>query len=213
MIKEYEEEEFLLLSGIQHFIFCKRQWALIHIEQQWEENLRTVEGTIMHERAHGDFTEFRNGVKTVRDMAVHSRELGIYGVCDVVEIMENSVVPIEYKRGHPKESDADVMQLVLQAVCLEEMMIQPITHGFLYYGETRHRMQIDFSMQLYEKAREYTREMHAYYDRKHTPKVKVSKSCNACSLKDSCMPKLCGALSAKNYLQESIEGIFNEKTS
>lgn len=205
---EYNEEEFLALSGIQHFIFCKRQWALIHIEMQWEENVRTVEGHIMHERAHDDFIyETRSGIKTVRGVAVHSRTLGIYGVCDIVEFHENgSVIPVEYKKGSPKEeTDADIMQLVLQAICLEEMMCKEIPFGFLYYGETRHRMRVDITNELKERAQSQTLEMHEYFNRRYTPKVKPSKSCNACSLKDICLPKLYRKQSAKQYVQGSIE--------
>ena len=110
---EYQEEDYLLLSGIQHFVFCRRQWALIHIEQQWEENVRTFEGRVMHENAHNaDFHEKRNGVIMVRAMKVFSREMGISGECDVVEFHPAPegitlagqkgtyiAVPVEYKRN------------------------------------------------------------------------------------------------------------------
>ncbi len=83
---EYEEEAFLPLSGLQHFAFCRRQWALIHIEQQWNENLRTAEGRLLHERAHDDrLTEKRGDLLLVRGLPVFSRTLGVNGVCDVVE--------------------------------------------------------------------------------------------------------------------------------
>jgi len=85
-MKVYKEEEYLMLSGIQHFAFCRRQWALIHIENQWEENLRTVEGRIMHEKAHdGPTLESRKNVLISREMRIFSAELGITGICDVVE--------------------------------------------------------------------------------------------------------------------------------
>ena len=109
----YDDDNILSISGIQHFVFCRRQWALIHIEQQWAENLLTVSGEIMHEKAHDDtFTETRNGIITSRGMQVSSYELGIYGVCDIVEFVPSddgailfgkegkySVVPVEYKHG------------------------------------------------------------------------------------------------------------------
>lgn len=111
----YDDDNILSISGIQHFVFCRRQWALIHIEQQWAENLLTVSGEIMHEKAHDDtFTETRNGIITSRGMQVSSYELGIYGVCDIVEFVPSddgailfgkegkySVVPVEYKHGEP----------------------------------------------------------------------------------------------------------------
>ncbi|MEG1107116.1 MAG: Dna2/Cas4 domain-containing protein, partial [Eubacterium sp.] len=130
-MKTYDEEDYLMLSGIQHFEFCRRQWALIHIEQQWEENLRTVEGNIMHEKAHdGLFTEKRKNIIVTRGMRVFSKTLGISGICDVVEFHRDDLIgveifgregkyciyPIEYKRGEPKENDADILQLTAQAM-------------------------------------------------------------------------------------------------
>ena len=122
------DEDYLMLSGIQHFDFCKRQWALIHIEQQWEENVRTVEGQYLHKKADDSFVrEKRGGKLIVRGMPVKSQELRISGICDVVEfIQDNEGVaihgeegtylphPVEYKRGKPKISDADVLQLAAQ---------------------------------------------------------------------------------------------------
>lgn len=212
MMSEYAEDDFLALSGIQHFVFCKRQWALIHIEQQWAENLRTVEGNLMHERAHDEaLDKTRNGVRTSHGLPVHSSILGIYGVCDIVEFHLEGAIPIEYKRGAPKQNDADVMQLVLQTICLEEMMCETIETGYLYYGETRHRLKVDITPELRDKAILLTRQMHEYFERAYTPKVKPTKSCNACSLRNLCLPKLYARGSAQNYMRESIEEVANEK--
>jgi len=217
---EYKEEDFLMLSGIQHFTFCRRQWALIHIEQQWADNLRTVEGNIMHENAHnGELREKRGNTVISRGMAVFSRRLGINGICDVVEFHKSKngielhgledkydVVPIEYKKGKPKENDADVLQLVAQAMCLEEMLVCDIKKGFLYYGEQKRRTVVDISDELREKVQSCCMEMHQLYDRRHTPKVKISKACNACSMKDICLPKLCKNRSAEKYINDMIKG-------
>ena len=172
---EYQEEDYLLLSGIQHFVFCRRQWALIHIEQQWEENVRTFEGRVMHENAHNaDFHEKRNGVIMVRAMKVFSREMGISGECDVVEFHPAPegitlagqkgtyiAVPVEYKRGKPKPHNADEMQLMAQAMCLEEMLMTRIPKGYLYYGETRRRTEVLFTEELRQSVRSCFEEMHA----------------------------------------------------
>lgn len=145
----------MLLSGIQHYAFCPRQWALIHIEQQWEENYFTVMGNIMHENAHDrDFVEKRKNIVITRGMPVFSRTLGVRGDCDIVEFRPDKAgiplkgregtyqpVPVEYKRGKPKEHDADVLQLCAQAMCLEEMLVCAVPKGFLYYGETRRRLE------------------------------------------------------------------------
>lgn len=216
--KEYDEEDFLQLSGIQHFTFCRRQWALIYIEQIWSENLRTTEGHILHERAHDpDSSEMRNKVIISRSMPVFSRKLGTNGICDVVEFHRDSngitlhnkeglyvPLPIEYKRGSPKKEDADILQLVAQAICLEEMLSCTIDFGYIYYGETRHREKIVFSDEYRNKVINIFNEMHNYFEKGYTPKVKVSTSCNACSLKNDCIPKLCGNLSVKNYIQKMV---------
>ncbi len=215
---EYQEEDYLLLSGIQHFAFCRRQWALIHIEQQWEENVRTFEGKVMHDNAHNpDFREKRKEVLTVRAMKIFSRSMGVSGECDVVEFHQSKsgitlhgydgmyiVVPIEYKRGSPKKHDADELQLTAQAMCLEEMMATQIKKGFLYYGETRRRVEVIFTQGLREKVDKYFQEMHSYYNRKYTPKVKVSSSCKQCSLYNCCMPELCKEISADKYVEDMI---------
>lgn len=219
---EYREEDFLQLSGIQHFAFCRRQWALIHIEQQWQENLRTIEGAILHERAHDKFfTEKRGEILVSRAMPIFSRRLGLSGECDVVELHSspNGVsifgrdglylpIPIEYKRGKPKENDADVLQLCAQAMCLEEMLLCNVDVGYLFYGRTNRRTEVSITDQLRNRVGEMTEEMHRYYKDRYTPKVKPTKACSSCSLKDVCIPKLSSIETARHYIQRRIkEGI------
>lgn len=217
---EYDEEKFLMLSGIQHFAFCRRQWALIHIEQQWDENFRTIDGDIFHEQAHNNSqSESRNGILTRRGISVFSRKLGINGICDVVEFHPSkkgqgvnifskqglfTPVPIEYKRGEPKTYNADELQLCAQAMCLEEMLLHPIEKGFLYYGETRRRSEVVFSVELRDFVYSSTNEMHHLYDKGYTPKVKISKKCNSCSLKNLCLPKLNQDPSVDSYFRKYI---------
>lgn len=222
---EYDEEDFLSLSGIQHFAFCRRQWALIHIEQQWQENLRTVEGHILHDRAHDGYSaEKRRDVIISRGMAVFSRKLGINGVCDIVEFHRSKdgvkivgrdgmfrPIPVEYKKGRPKADDCDALQLCAQAICLEEMLMCAIPEGYLYYGETNHRVAIEFSETLRSKVNTMLEEMHAMYDRRYTPRVKPSKSCKACSLLNICIPRLCKNLSVSQYIKDSIGRLDREE--
>lgn len=217
---EYEEEDYLNLAGLQHFAFCRRQWALIHIEQQWSENLRTAQGQILHENAHDPtFAEKRGDLLISRGMAVSSRTLGVNGVCDVVEFHASPdgvelagregkwlPVPVEYKRGAPKENDADRLQLCCQAMCLEEMTLCPaIPKAFLYYGETAHRAAVPLDGALRKEVASLLEEMHELYAKRYTPRAKPSKSCNACSLKDICLPKLIRAGSAARYIQKRLE--------
>lgn len=218
---EYNEEDFLLLSGIQHFSFCKRQWALIHIEQQWQENLRTIEGEILHEKTHNNSVKEKRGDLIVsRGMAIFSRTLGITGTCDVVELHKSSdgvnifgrdgaykPVPVEYKRGKPKDDESDVLQLCAQAMCLEEMLLCVIHEAYLFYGETKRRLKIILDDELRERVISVFKEMHELYDRRYTPKVKVSKSCKACSLAELCMPRLCKNPSALDYMKKNISQI------
>ena len=209
-------DQFLLpLSGIQHFAFCRRQWALIHIENLWAENVRTVEGNIMHQRAHDESqTESRGDVLILRGLRIASEKLGLSGTCDVVEFHQspNGVTlhgregrwlpyPVEYKRGKPKEDDCDQLQLCAQAICLEEIFVCHIPEGSLYYGETRRRQRVSFTPELRERVESMAAEMRAYYDRRHTPSAKPSKACNACSLKDLCLPKLTKRESVSAYIR------------
>lgn len=214
----YKEEDFLQLSGIQHFAFCRRQWALAYIELQWQENVRTVEGRLLHETAHdASIKEKRGDLLVVRAMPVHSSEFGISGECDVVEFHKSkegvtlfgregryTIVPVEYKRGKPKTTDADELQITAQAICLEEMLCCEIPYGYLYYDEIRRREKIEFTEKLRQKVKDMFLEMHKYYSQGHTPKVKISKSCNACSLKDICLPVLNKNVSVKNYIDRRM---------
>ncbi len=216
---EYDEEDFLQLSGLQHFKFCRRQWALIHIENQWAENYRTADGRILHENAHNsEFSEQRGDKLITRDMRVFSATLGVSGACDILEFHRGSTgiplkgktglwqpYPVEYKRGKPKQATEDALQLCGQAMCLEEMLCCEIPVGALYYGEIRHRTEVLFTPDLRLEVRNLLAEMHALYDRGHTPKVKTTKACNACSLKELCLPKLMRSKSVETYLHRTME--------
>ena len=215
----YSEEEFLQLSGLQHFKFCRRQWALIHIEQQWAENFRTMDGALMHENAHNaDFRESRGDLLITRGVSVFSTTLGVSGKCDVLEYRRGAAgipirgkegiwqpYPVEYKRGCPREDTGDTLQLCGQAMCLEEMLCCDIPEGALYYGEIRRRVPVPFTEELRCQVRELLAQMHDLYRRGHTPKVKTSKSCNACSLKELCLPKLMKSRSVAAYLKDAME--------
>lgn len=214
----YSEDEYLMLSGVQHFAFCRRQWALIHIEQQWTENYRTVDGNIMHENVHNEnFHEKRGELVITRAMPVSSARLGISGECDAVELRmsENgiglhgldgkyTVTPVEYKRGKPKEDDCDAVQLTAQALCLEDMLCCDIPFGYLYYGEIRHRVKVIFDSALRQRTEELISEMHELFRKHYTPKVKRRKCCNACSLKNICLPVICGNKKASEYVEKML---------
>jgi CRISPR-associated exonuclease Cas4 len=217
----FNEEDYLQLSGLQHFLFCRRQWALIHLEQQWAENYRTTDGELMHKRAHdAQQRERRGDVLTVRGMSIHSARLGLSGQCDVVEFRrcpdgvpisgEQGLwlpYPVEYKRGRSKPGIEDEAQLCAQAMCLEEMLCCDIPEGALFYGETRRRQTVTFTPQLRSSVEQAAVEMHQLYRRGSTPKAKKRKGCSACSLKDLCLPKLMQKTSVSTYLRQGLEDV------
>lgn len=216
---EYAEEDYLMISGIQHFRFCRRQWALIHVEQQWEENAHTIIGEMMHKNAHDPYLrEKRKDTIVVRALPVASKTMGVSGECDIVEFHRcddgiklfghrglYSVYPIEYKKGKPKNADEDKLQLTAQAMCLEEMFTTTISEGAIYYGETKRREVVEFTEELRNNVVEIFQEMHQYYTRKYTPKVKKSKACSSCSLKEICLPGLEKSISVGRYMAQNLE--------
>lgn len=217
---EYAEEDYLMISGIQHFRFCRRQWALIHVEQQWEENVHTIIGEVMHKRAHDPYLrEKRKDIIVVRALPVASKTMGVSGECDIVEFHRcddgirlfghrglYSVYPIEYKKGKPKNADEDQLQLTAQAMCLEEMFTTTISEGAIYYGEIKRREVVEFTEELRNNVVEIFQEMHQYYTTKYTPKVKKSKACSSCSLKEICLPSLEKSISVGEYMAQILEG-------
>ena len=216
---EYSEEDYLFISGIQHFKFCRRQWALIHVEQRWEENVHTVIGELMHKKAHDPYlTEKRKDTIIVRALPVVSKEMGITGECDVVEFRRcedgvrlhghrglYSIYPVEYKKGKPKTDEKDQLQLAAQAMCLEEMFSTKVKEGALFYGETKRREIIHITDELRLEVRDMFQEMHHYFSRHYTPKVKTSKSCSSCSLKEICLPKLSKTVSVGTYVKRMLQ--------
>lgn len=220
MTSDYQPEDYLPISGIQHFFFCRRQWALIHVERQWQENVLTVEGKLLHNRADDPFfSEVRDGVIIARAMPVTSYRLGLHGVCDVVEFYpcaEGVRIPgrqgtyrpavVEYKRGREKSNPCDEAQVCAQTICLEEMLSIEIPEGYLFYGEPRRRTEVHMTPDLRQQVAKICAEMHSYFQRGYTPRVKPTKACKSCSLADICLPELqAGVLPASQYIQRHID--------
>ena len=219
-------DDYLQMSGIQHFCFCRRQWALIHLEQQWAENLRTAEGRLEHSRCHdATQTERRGDLLITREMKVVSQRLRLSGNCEVVEFRADpegiplqhtegrwQPMPVEYKHGHAKESDADRLQLCAQAMALEEMLVCSIPQAALYYEETRRREIVPLTEELRQKTQAMADEMNQYFARGYTPKVKPGTFCNACSLKALCLPVLYKRADPKAYLRDHLDEACAEET-
>lgn len=215
---EYAEDDFLMVSDIQHFVYCQRQWALITIEHQWHENSLTADGRFHHQKADNpEIKEKRGNLEIVRAMPIHSRELGLTGICDVVEFYQDDngteifgkkgkylPIPVEYKHGKSKLIDCDRMQVLAEAVCLEEMLDCEIPYGYLYYMQTRHREKVVFTSEMRERLKEIVQQMHQYWERKYTPVVKPSSKCKNCSLADICLPKLQKIETVSSYINRKI---------
>ncbi|WP_046497849.1 CRISPR-associated protein Cas4 [Syntrophomonas zehnderi] len=217
--KNYQEDQLLAISGLQHIAFCERQWALIHIEQQWDENLRTAEGRVLHGRVHDpEYKTYKPGAVVVRGMTLQSLSLGLYGVADVVEFVEQQggvgislpnrtglylPRPVEYKRGKSKQGDYDRIQLCAQAMCLEEMLNCHIEEADLYYGETRRRETVKLDTELRDEVIELSQHMHKLHEEGITPKPDMKLSvCKSCSMINICMPRI--------RLKTSVQGYWNE---
>ena len=198
------EDDFLMLSGIQHFLFCKRQWALIHVEQVWSENSYTAQGQLIHEKVDQPFIkEKRKDLIISRALDVSSKTLGLSGRLDAIEFRLAEVgvaikgrkgtwmpTVVEYKRGKKKKGDYDEAQLMAQAMCIEETLNVPMDHGYIYYHETDTRERVDFTPELRALVVETARAMHECYDARIVPKAEYFKNCTLCSLYDACRPRL-----------------------
>jgi len=217
----YAEDELLMLSGIQHYKFCPRQWALIHLEQLWDENRLTIEGSLLHKQVDNPFYRQKNGQTiTMRSVPIVSYELGLYGLSDAVELQpadseHNSIrhpqysgwwhlYPIEYKRGHPKHDETDEVQLAAQVMCLEEMYGLSIGQAALFYGETNHRVVVSINEDLRQLVRACATEMHSIYQSQITPKAEKRRCCRNCSLCDLCVPELSEKQKVSIYLKNNL---------
>lgn len=203
--------ELIPLSALQHYLYCPRQCALIHVEGQWKENRYTAEGQILHQRTNEGFVETRRGVRTVTAMPIRSTRLGVTGVTDVVEFHAGeggeTVFPVEYKRGRPKAHDADEVQLCAQALCLEEMLGTTISEGALFYGQKRRRKSVPFSEELRERTADTAQSAQELITSARTPSpVYSTKLCGQCSLLEICQPRsLSKAGSVRDWLLRQIE--------
>jgi len=202
----YAIDDLLPLSALQHIVFCERQCAMIYTEQAWAENRLTVEGKIMHERVHDESRESRGDVRIDYVVSLRSLRPGLIGKADVVEFHRHPdgswlPFPVEYKRGKPKADDCDKVQLCAQAICLEEMLSVAIPEGALFYGQTRHRLDVVFDEALRRETEETAQRAHDLIASGTTPPPLYEKRCESCSLLSECLPKtIQKRRSVKSYL-------------
>ena len=217
----YSEDDMLMLSGIQHYRFCPRQWALIHLEQQWDDNRLTIEGQLLHKHVDDPFYRQKCGDHiTLRSVSIASKELGLYGISDAIELQpsENIAdtiqhpkypgqwlpVPVEYKHGKPKKHEVDEVQLAAQAMCLEEMYGIHIAYGSFFYAEIRHRVEVEITPRLRDIVRECATEMHHIFQSRCIPKASYGKHCDRCSLKNICLPEVNANKNVAAYLHNNL---------
>ncbi len=188
-----EEDDFLPLSGLQHFVFCPRQCALIHVEGVWSENVLTSSGRVFHEKVHSGADQNRPGVLIARSVPLRSERLRLVGVADVVEFRNVEGVrrpyPVEYKRGRKGRRSADMVQVCAQGVCLEEMLGVDVPEGALFYGASRRRRPVELTAALRDKVVTVARGFHRMVAEAETPAAVPDGRCRNCSLRDACMPE------------------------
>jgi CRISPR-associated exonuclease Cas4 len=208
----YHEDDYIMLSALQHYLFCPRQCALIHLEQTWDENILTMQGRILHERVHEEQREKRGDVIVSRGLRLVSARLGLSGQTDVVEFFRSESgcllpnypgfwqpFPVEYKRGKPKKDLCDAVQLCAQALCLEEMLDCRIPSGALFYGTKRRRKDVQFDQRLRDETERCATEVHALLNGGQTPPPVADSRCGRCSLKEHCLPDTLSKKLSKYY--------------
>lgn len=227
----YADDELVMISALQHCLFCRRQCALIHIEGAWRENYLTATGRTLHEHVDKIGAETRRDVHVATSLRLISQRLGVMGVADMVEFhrVEQAEAddgrmmaarlpkregwwrpyPVEYKRGRPKAHRADEVQLCAQAICLEEMLGVVIPEGALFYGEPRRRTIVAFDGELRALTESVAREAHALLRSGVTPPPVRTKGCEACSLKEMCFE---GATSARAWVEGRLDEIAGGRT-
>ena len=229
-IQPQSDESPVMLSALQHYLFCPRQCALIHIEGVWSENYLTAAGRQLHECVDRRGGETRKDVHLATALRLLSNRLGLMGVADMVEFHRQDTphdgngqivaarlvgragfwrpFPVEYKRGAPKSHRADEVQLCAQALCLEEMLGVSIAAGALFYGETRRRTDVVFDSELRSLTEDVAGKVYALMLAGLTPPPVLTKGCRACSLVDECRPgDVGGRDSASRWIKNQIDEV------
>ena len=213
----YAEEQLLPISAVGQYVHCPRRFALLHLEQQWEDNRFTAEGTILHEKADSGIRESRGAVRIIRSLRLRSYELGVTGIADVVEFHRSAVdevgvvlpkvvgkwcpYPVEYKRGAAKNMEGYKVQLCLQALCLEEMLKTPVPVGALFLGEKQGRIEVEFTPAIRTQVVDACHAMQRLFEVGETPPPRPNKGCKACSLVEESMD----GKSARSWLARQID--------
>jgi CRISPR-associated exonuclease Cas4 len=183
-----EDMERVMISALEHYSYCPRQCALIHIEQTYEENIYTLKGTLAHERVDQVATRHEENLRVERGLPLWSQRLGLVGRADVVEFRGNVPYPVEYKQGKRREWQYEAIQVCAQALCLEEMFGLQVPCGAIYYCSSRSRREIIFDEFLRTAVEKATEGVKAMLHNADLPPAVNDQRCNKCSLIESCLP-------------------------
>lgn len=191
------------ISALQHYVFCPRQCGLIHVAGIWAENILTAQGRVLHDRVDSGEPEKRKNILFERAVVVASATYGLSGKLDLLEtdLATGDVVPVEYKRGRPKQDLSDLVQVCAQALCIEEMKGVAVTHGALWYWQTRHRIEVPIDQKLRDITLESVCTIRQMMMSGTIPQAHFEKKCAACSLYDSCAPESTGSDRTLEYVK------------
>ncbi len=230
----YSDDDMIMISALQHYAFCPRQCALIHLEQVWSENYLTASGQALHSHVDANNHETRRDIHKATSVRLASGKYGICGITDMLEYHKqdsnkneygevNAVklkglfdywrpFPVEYKHGKPKEHDADRIQLCAQALCLEEMLSVTIREGALFYAKTRRREDVVFDNDLREKTISIINSIRLMIENRITPAPEFDSKCNSCSLIAECKPSIVRKGCVKEWLNKEITKAIGDKS-
>ncbi|MDR1885593.1 MAG: CRISPR-associated protein Cas4 [Synergistaceae bacterium] len=216
----YSDDDLLAISGLQHMAFCERQWALIHIEREWDDNVLTIEGRHLHEFVHEQGSGSRSGALMIRGLRLRSLEIGLYGVADLVEFHPSDdgaeveghpgrwrPYPVEYKRGVKRYDRADEIQVCAQALCLEEMFGATVRFGAVYHGQPRRRTETEISDSLRNEMKSLCARARELLDVGGRARPNVGRHCKNCSLVVQCMPGVISRDGSAEYMSRIIADI------
>lgn len=181
-----------MISALEHWSYCPRQCALIHVEQTFDENLYTLRGQAVHKRVDEPESEIVDGVRVERAVPLWSKQLGLIGRADVVEFHGEVPYPVEYKHGPRRETEHDDLQLCAQAICLEEMTGKLVPRGAIYHHSSRRRREVVFTPALRDQVAEVVTQVRAMLVAKTLPPPVNDSRCRHCSLIEACMPSVIG---------------------
>ena len=199
-----------MISALEHFSYCPRQFALIHIEQAFDENVYTKRGNAVHERVVEPGVELREGMRVERALPVWSERLGLIGKCDIVEFeADGTPFPLEYKHGPKRAKEHDDLQLAAQALCLEEMTGKPVLKGAIYHFSSRRRREVNISTSLREKVDAALAGIRSLMREGRLPPPVNDKRCDHCSLKDICQPE---AIANQRGRSHAFATLFDPET-